>query len=225
MAPIDPYPRVGARTLGERVKWSDSREVIFDLMPMPIADRTFDSVLRSRRSVRMILPASTKVVAAVVRETLKADFIGAGERVGQRRKAVVSAGALHPVKAVIISPDEPPLYYDDGLDRFLALSVLDQDCFQSFHSRCSEVLPNAKGHWVALIADCKDLARMYSSYEALLWRDAGAAIQTMAMIAEAFDLAFCPLGILGHEIVQAIREDANDLVAVGVVALGFPSEA
>lgn len=215
---------MGGRALGSRVIWSDFREVTFDPIRMPTGDRTFDSVLRSRRSARTILTASTEIVAAVVRETLKADFIGAGEREGQKRKAVVSAGALHPVKAVVISPDEQPLYYDDGLDRFLALPVLDQNCFQSFHYHCSKVLPKAKGHWVALIADCKDLARVYSNYEALLWRDAGAVIQTMAMIAEAFDLAFCPLGILGHEIIGAIRADANDMVAVGVVALGLPSE-
>jgi nitroreductase len=164
--------------------------------------------------------ASLEEVARVVRETLKADFVGHGEKQGRKLKAVLSAGALHPVKAVILRRDQRPIVYDDGSDQFLSVKVRNAPAYAAFLQTCDTVLPEADGHWVALIADCRNVRRLYSNHESLVWRDAGAVIQMMALLAEAQELVFCPLGILGGEIIEGLLQEKSDVIPVGVIALG-----
>ena len=44
--------------------------------------------------------------------------------------------------------------------------------------------------------------------------------QAMAMVAEALELAFCPVGILGQGLIDALLPGGGDFAAVGVVAIG-----
>ncbi|HEY5203138.1 MAG TPA: hypothetical protein VIJ63_00870 [Roseiarcus sp.] len=139
---------------------------------------------------------------------------------GRKLKGVVSAGALHPVKGVLLDRDGNPIFYDDVDDRFLSVGIRDVRQLEGFLNDCREVLPEAQGRWIALIADCRDLSRLYTNHQSLLWRDAGAAIQVMAMVAEALELAFCPIGILGHGLIDALLPGGGGFAAVGVVAIG-----
>ncbi|THK35610.1 hypothetical protein EHS39_23545 [Ensifer sp. MPMI2T] len=163
-----------------------------------------------------------EAVAQVVRKTLLADFAGVGSNHGRKLKAVVSAGALHPIQSVIVSGACDPVIYDDDSDQFFSVQVRDDVRLQAFVENCRTVLPDAGGCWVALIADCRDLSSLYTDHQSLLWRDAGAVIQMMALVAEAHGLAFCPLGILGTEIVEALltNHHHHHAVAVGVMAIG-----
>lgn len=54
----------------------------------------------------------------------------------------------------------------------------------------------------------------YADSETLVWRDAGAMLQTLALVAELFGLGFCPLGILGSEVVSALPSGGSFLLPV-----------
>ena len=177
-------------------------------------------VMRSRRSTRIMSEAPIEAVARVVRETLQADFVGIDSNHGRKLKAVVSAGALHPVQCVIVSPDSDPIIYDDTANHFFSVQVRDRVQLEAFVENCRTVLPNTEACWIALIADCRDLSSLYIEHQSLLWRDAGAVIQMMALVAETCGLAFCPLGILGTEIVKALLINHDHALAVGVIAIG-----
>ncbi|MES0197021.1 nitroreductase family protein [Mesorhizobium sp. M0011] len=220
MVPIDPRPNAGAVPRGEPVSWHDPHIVEFDLRPLSLGDRSLESVLRARRSSRILSEAPIEDVAFAIRETLRAHFVGVAAKHGRKLKAVVSSGALHPVMGVLLGRDVRPIVYDDISDRFLSVGARDPQQLNAFLKNCRKVLPEANGHWIALVADIRDLSRLYSDHQSLLWRDAGAVIQAMAMVAEARDLAFCPLGILGQQVVDALLPSASGLVAVGVVAIG-----
>ncbi len=220
MVPTDPHPNSGAAPIGAPIGWRDPRVVELDLKSPRLGERSLASVLRSRRSNRVLSEAPIEEIAFVVRETLRADFIGVGRKHGRKLKAVVSAGALHPVNGVLLGRYADPIVYDDVADRFLSVGVVDTRQLASFFSSCRSVLPEASGHWIALMADSRDLSRLYSDHQSLLWRDAGAVIQTMAFVAEASNLAFCPLGILGQQAVDALAPRDSGFVGVGVVAIG-----
>ncbi|MGO7339981.1 hypothetical protein ACCT08_07355 [Rhizobium johnstonii] len=218
MSHTDPEP-TGYKPLSNHLDWLEPRDIDLVLEPVPL-DQSFTTVVRARRSKRDIATASVEQVAQVLRETLKAEFVGNGAKQGRKLKAVLSAGALHPVKAIILRRDQRPIVYDDDADQFLSVQVRDASAYTAFLRTCEKVLPSADGHWVALIADCRNVRRLYSNHESLVWRDAGAVIQMMALLAEAYEIAFCPLGVLGGEIIDALLPETSDIIPVGVVVLG-----
>lgn len=220
MVPIDPRPIAGAKPLGRPMEWLDARVIEIDTRSLSFAGPSLKSVLHSRRSNRAFSEASTEEVASVVREALRTEFVGVETKFGRKLKGVVSAGALHPVKGVLLDRDGNPIFYDDVDDRFMSVGVRDVRQLEGFLKDCREVLPEAQGRWVALIADCRDLSRLYTNHQSLLWRDAGAAIQAMAMVAEALELAFCPIGILGQGLIDALLPGDAGCAVVGVVAIG-----
>jgi nitroreductase len=183
-------------------------------------ERSFTDVLRRRRSRRTLGVVSLEQVARIVREALKPDFLGHGDRQGRMLKAVLSAGALHSTKAIVVRRSHMPVIYDDSADRFVVVQPRNSQALETFLENCGTVLPEVDGYWVALIADCRNLRRLYSDHQSLAWRDAGAVVQTMALIAEAEGLGCCPLGILGGEVVEALLPASPDVEPVGVIALG-----
>lgn len=130
------------------------------------------------------------------------------------------AGALHPIKSVIIDSDGYAVAYDDDHDAFLAIKPRKLDLLANGLRSCTTVLPSAHGHVIALMADVHLTSTVYKNPESLLWRDAGAVLQTLAMVSEAFDLGFCPLGILGQDFADALLPEDHQYLGVGVAVIG-----
>lgn len=164
--------------------------------------------------------AALSRVASVVREALKSDFIGTGSHMGRKLKRVISAGALHPIKSVIIDRDGYTVSYDDNNDAFLAIKPRKLDLLSKGLRDCATVLPSAHGHAIALMADVHLTSTIYENPESLLWRDAGAVLQTLALASEAYDLGFCPLGILGQDFADALLPENHHYLGVGVALIG-----
>ncbi|MCQ1779400.1 nitroreductase family protein [Neorhizobium galegae] len=218
---IDPRPNPNIVPEARPISWLDPVAAQIDLSAYSLGDRAFADIMTSRRSVRTIRPAPIEQVAFVVRETMRTYFVGLDTKHGRKLKTVLSAGALHPVKALITKGSGRPLYYDDDQDSFLSLGIRDERSWLSFQDECREVLPHVDGCLVALIADNRDISRLYSNHQSLLWRDAGAVIQGMAFVAEAVGLAMCPMGILGGDAISALLDPTDDFLAVGIVAIGL----
>ncbi|WP_326893474.1 hypothetical protein U8P73_31155 (plasmid) [Rhizobium beringeri] len=214
----DPSP-TGVAPRSPAIEWINPRRLDLDTEVARYGLLDFGAVLRSRRTTRRLEKATLPQVAAVVREALKADFIGTGSHEGRKRKRVISAGALHPVKCVLIDPDEGAIYYDDENDVFVAVQPRNQGLLGTYLAKCEDVLPTARGHVIGLIADVRDLSSVYTDHQSLLWRDAGAVLQTLALTSEASSLGFCPLGILGQELADALLAD-QAFVAVGAAVIG-----
>jgi hypothetical protein len=59
--------------------------------------------------------------------------------------------------------------------------------------------------------------------QSLLWRDAGALSQTLNLTATAYGQAFCALGVLGEQALQAIERPPTTR-ALGVAMIGTLSD-
>ncbi|TBZ33422.1 hypothetical protein E0H47_27535 [Rhizobium leguminosarum bv. viciae] len=193
---------------------------MLDIPRLVPPSRNFVDLLRSRRSARQLEIATLSEVAAVVREALKADFIGTGPQEGRKRKRVISAGALHPVKCVVVDPDAHAVAYDDKKDEFLSIEPRNSVLLADGLAKSAAILPTANGHIISLIADVRALSIIYANPDSLLWRDAGAVLQTLALVCEAFDLGFCPLGILGQELADALLPADHQFLGVGIAVIG-----
>jgi hypothetical protein len=92
---------------------------------------------------------------------------------------------------------------------------------QELIQTCSAILPEGRGTILVFVAEVQRTGSVYENPDSLIWRDAGALMQTLAFTFCAYGLAFCQLGILGNEIPSALNLSTR-LIGVGVAVAGHP---
>lgn len=199
--------------------WPVVRSKPFGPYCAPI-ERSFADVFEGRRSNRALTWAPLEAIVDALRLALVPRLWKAGDPMRRSRRPALSAGALHPISIL--------LFFDSTVYRVNAdQSVLEEldlpACVRnSWAAKCKRVLPEADGAFMVLIADMARPMSAYANSESLVWRDSGALLQTLALAAEAHSLGFCPLGILGKEVSDALPQGAT-LLAVGAAAIGLPA--
>ena len=193
--------------------------------PPPLT--SFTGVFEARRSSREMTHAPLREIVNVLAFATQPRFVLASDALKRTRRPSPSAGALHPIDIALVDWRGAPrlMRYDSllhQLDILVPLTFLD-DLRELAHTS-EEILPGARGTAIVLLGDLARVAATYDNPDTLLWRDAGALLQTLFLAATAFRLAFCPLGILGHEVVRALGLEQR-LTAAGVALIGRPSSA
>jgi len=112
--------------------------------------------------------------------------------------------------------------YDPCGHRLQLLAVKDRAALKRLDANCTEILPEARGMVMVLLGDLSRVKAVYDNPWSLLWRDAGALLQTLALCAAAYRLAFCPLGALGSEILGALDLGGRDIIPAGIAMIGRP---
>jgi nitroreductase len=164
--------------------------------------------------------ASLDIICSMLAFVMAPRFRKDGDALLRTRRPSLSAGALHPV-SVLLMPGggDMRLLRLDADASTVELIRFSAEKVNAWFQRCAELLPDANGSAIVLVADVARPSVAYHHFESLLWRDAGALLQNLAFASEAYGLAFCPLGLLGSEVVEAF--DAGErLVAVGTAIVG-----
>ncbi|MFP3801310.1 nitroreductase family protein [Paraburkholderia sp. SIMBA_027] len=182
-------------------------------------ERTFLDIFESRRSTRELGAAPIESLVDVLRLALVPRFWKDGDPLRRSRRPALSAGALHPISVLLLAGTGA--YRLNADESALEELSIKHEVRANWLHKCKRVLPSADGAFIVLIADRARPAAAYENCESLVWRDSGALLQTLALAAEAYGLGFCPLGILGNEIVDSLPA-ANQLLAVGAAAIGLP---
>lgn len=218
---FEPYPKKPLASKPQKFCWNTGKVHSFENVEIP-QDVLFATVIEQRRSHRNLEYTTLDFVLSMVRHTLKVQQIGVGKQEGLFRKAVASAGALHPIEAIIFSPktEIPPMIYCDEDDNFKHLNIVTTGQVLAFYDACAEILPNVNCHLILLTANLKLTEQRYKNSASLAWRDAGAVLQLMMMTTNALGLNSCPLGLLGEKIVSNIHGKQEGPVGVGVIAVG-----
>ncbi len=134
-----------------------------------------------------------------------------------------SAGAIHPIHLVFAQQGNVWQWYDPvhhGLARFEVAS----DVMDGLLLDVSTVLDPGEGQVVLYVAEPGMTAAKYQNADSLVWRDTGVLLGHMALVAEALQLNFCPLGITGDPWVSKLDQEGK-LVGVGVALLGSRSSS
>lgn len=137
------------------------------------------------------------------------------------RRPSPSAGALHAIETVIADwrTRSRLMRYTPLRHELELLSVPEEQRAHDFIDAIRSLLPLARGTALVFLADLSRVASVYENPESLLWRDAGALLQTLFLAAIAFRLAFCPLGIRGFEVAEALGL-RDRTIAAGVCLIG-----
>ncbi|MDT6997669.1 hypothetical protein [Burkholderia cenocepacia] len=185
------------------------------------AGRTFIDVFEKRRSTRALSRAPRALTVGALLFALTPRFWKEGDALRRSRRPTLSSGALHPISMLLF--DESAVFRINAESCMLEKLTFPMEVRDAWVRKCQQVLPDANGAFLTLVADMARPMSAYAHSETLAWRDAGATLQTLALVAELFGLGFCPLGILGAEVVSALPA-GKQLLAVGAAAIGLPAQ-
>jgi hypothetical protein len=143
----------------------------------------------------------------------------------QTRRPTPSAGALHPIELLILWPGKRPalFLYDATLHDLHRLAVTSHQPLHDLIRDVRDLLPEGDGGLIILVGDGAKVAAAYERSQSLLWRDAGALLQTLNLTATAYGQAFCAMGVLGEPVLQAI-EPPPATSALGMAMIGAMSD-
>ena len=115
------------------------------------------------------------------------------------QRPVPSAGAIHPIHIVLSLSDQDgwQLYLPDM--HALTPLLISEQTRSEIRDELSPVIDIQNGIAVRFIAEPGKTSAKYVNADSLIWRDAGALVGQMALVAEALACNFCPMGITGHD--------------------------
>lgn len=140
----------------------------------------------------------------------------------QESRVHPSAGAMHPIHVLIARGTGSWMRYDP-VEHVLIELPGSTDSAAACRDAAGSLIELEQGVLLGLVAEPGKTAAKYENHETLVWRDAGVVLGYMSLVAEALNLAFCPLGITGRPHLTDYLSGAFPLQAVGVAVLGSVS--
>jgi SagB-type dehydrogenase family enzyme len=134
------------------------------------------------------------------------------------QRPVPSPGAIHSIHLLLCNQSDSWLRYDPDQHGLASLSEIDNPLAGLWDAISQVVNPQA-GTALLFVAEPGKIYAKYQYGNSLIWRDAGVIIGHMALVAEALNLNFCPLGITGEPWVSNLTR-RHQFVGVGVALLG-----
>lgn len=216
----DPHPIVASES-PEPIQWHVRRSIKLGTFAPPLR-QDFAQVVENRRSARKMARISFREMSNVLSFALQPRFFREGDAAGRHRSPTISAGALHGVELVIVDwrGSKRAFRFDRASCCLQALTIDNPSAMSRFVAHFKEVLAVDTTTAVVMLGDWKRMSAFYTNPETLLFRDAGAILQSLSMAAAAYRVGFCPLGILGGEIVEALGMMNAELLPAGVAAIG-----
>lgn len=217
---IEPVPKA-AESVRTKDRWTVTSTI--DVPPLEL-DQTlrFVNVLLSRRTRRACEPMDLHDVLSLIQFAVNSRQIGEGDNLGRLRKIPISAGAMHPVEVLVVAGPgvSEPILYCDSYNTFGTVQFHSPELAKIELQALAEIVPQAAGHFLLFVANLRHIAQAYEQPRSLLWRDAGALLQTLSLIATALDCAFVPFGSTGSSLLDALIAPHEDYVAVGTGIIG-----
>ena len=135
------------------------------------------------------------------------------------QRPVPSAGAIHPIHIILSLPERDgwQLYLPD-MHALAPLRIPEQIRFE-IRDELLPVIDIQSGIIVRLIAEPGKTSAKYSDADSLVWRDSGVLVGQMALVAEALECNFCPLGITGHDWCSGLKLEGR-LAGTGLAVFG-----
>jgi len=133
-----------------------------------------------------------------------------------------SAGAIHPIDLLIVPNTRSIVYYYNPFSHSLNQLKVDEGLMQSFigHINKNLILSDATLIW--FVAHVNRTASKYDHPESLVWRDAGALIQTIQLTCTAMNLGSCPIGTLAEPFLSQLLNDGSVVSAGGIIVGRIP---
>jgi SagB-type dehydrogenase family enzyme len=147
-------------------------------------------------------------------------------RISWESRPVPSAGGLHPIRLFVIDREGDMWrlrLYDPRAHAISSVTPVDELAFTRFCTEVEAVLHPGGGTIVWFVADWNVVDSKYQNADSLVWRDAGAMLSTICLVAEGLELNCCPIGITGDPTITEALGGQDKLLGVGGCIVGSRS--
>lgn len=168
--------------------------------------RTFDSL--NRKQLSEFLWLSLRTVAK------GDDYLG----FPTAQRPLPSSGAIHPTHVLLSNQDGIWMRYAPDHHGLYLLGEMNNK-LSGLREATKDVVEPQDATVLLFVAEPGKVDAKYKHGNSLIWRDAGVIIGHMALVAEALNLNFCPLGITGEPWASKLDEQGF-FVGVGMALLG-----
>jgi SagB-type dehydrogenase family enzyme len=103
-----------------------------------------------------------------------------------------------------------------------ALRILDVDLshVDALVMAIDRIVPIQQATLLWFIAQVDRTLSKYEHGESLIWRDAGALLTTLSLVATALDLSCCAIGATNDQVLEALFQAGDRLIDVGSFLVG-----
>jgi hypothetical protein len=202
-------------------EWS-MQDVEYLATPTELVLPTFEKIVSMRRTRRLFGRLNRKELAKFLWLSSRTMAKG-NDRLGFpiAQRPLPSPGAIHPTHLLLNDQSDFWVRYDPDQHGLSSLGEINNR-LAGLWEAISEVVDPQQGTALLFIAEPGKIDAKYKFGNSLIWRDAGVIIGHMALVAEALDLNFCPLGITGEPWASSLTGRCP-FVGVGVALLGSRS--
>jgi SagB-type dehydrogenase family enzyme len=184
------------------------------------ANKSFFRVLAARASRRNFAHVTDEKLAAFLWYSAKALTLNQGpNNLFCQHRFVPSAGGLHPIDLLVFDVHEQSVSVYDPIAHALCKLDVAQDKVATFLAYSQDVLDSGSGTLIWFAARPEKVSAKYTNELSLIWRDVGALIASMYLIAEALSLNYCALGVLGGQELQELTGNTS-IIGTGGCILG-----
>jgi SagB-type dehydrogenase family enzyme len=184
--------------------------------------KDFLSTMIERRSSRSISKLTLVQLEELLFYSCKITSIDLNDSGFIKSKRITpSAGARHPVDLLISLPDDlRTLNYYNPLDHSLSELLVEQNILDDFFSTIDKNLSieNACVIWFSI--QTNKTASKYGNPESLYWKDTGALLYCIQLMATYLGLKSCPLGTLSSSSFNKLFKDSS-IVSGGGIIIGI----
>jgi SagB-type dehydrogenase family enzyme len=213
----DPVPR---ETVDRYVPYEwPAGEIAYLPLPAPVLLPSLDEIVTIRRTRRLFEPLTQDSLSAMLWLSSRVISVG-DETMGfpLTQRPAPSAGAIHPIHLLLKTLNADWARYDPYGHGLVQLGKRG-DALKGLWEAIARTVDPGAGTAFLFAAEPGKTSAKYANAESLVWRDAGALVGHMALVAESLHLNFCPLGHTGEPWVSGLDEQ-DRLIGVGVALLG-----
>lgn len=191
-------------------------------LAIPDSDATigFFQTLLTRRSSNVLSPLTAVQLGHLLWYAAKAYQISLHDGYLFSKRASPSAGAIHPIDVIIYRPENDYLEYYNPFEHSSYHLHFETNSVLEFLSHIQIAFPTIDGTVLWFVVHSYRTSAKYDGHESLVWRDAGALLQTVQLTANALGLVSCPVGTLAEPYLSDLFEGRSDILSAGGIIIG-----
>lgn len=198
-------------------------EVSYLPQPKILPSTAFRNILASRQSRRVFNPISLHLLNTLLWNSARAITVSSPTSPRWQHRPAPSAGGRHPIDLLIFTEQQQTknvFLYEPVSHSLAKLNVEATSYLEQFFSSVNHIVTRDKATIIWFGAQFDRTMSRYKDGESLVWRDAGALLAILTLVAECLNLNCCAIGITGEPFISKLLRSKGKVVGVGGVLLG-----